>query len=360
FYLACFSTAYASRKCSYMNEELILAIEELRRRRFDQAWFIPVLLDDGEIPDIPIGRGETLRSLQWVDLREDWEAGICAILNMVSPDTETIRSAPVDADRARINSTIINDVDIPSSVATTPSEYVEQLEKLMHATGHSLRSLEACAYVHGDNLPRPITKDALVKAGNWNKLPARPTVQVFVRACLCHKEDLPRALNENPLPPRDLCMCWHQDVRAWMTCYDKIASHRGAIDEWITSLWGRYRSQAANIRITTYGSVGKYAVHNLGLTFKCISLIMYSDRKSAAKALAELLQRDRHDAAAAISGRSWLIETRAPRVISQLAIDDPRAARQLFYAVAEFAPEKAVQLFERAGIPIPQSDPPHP
>ncbi|MGH3940358.1 MAG: toll/interleukin-1 receptor domain-containing protein [Pseudonocardiaceae bacterium] len=84
FFFACFSTSYALRERSYMHEELALAVEELRKRRFGQAWFIPILLDDGEIPDIPIGSGETLRSLQWVSLYDDWDAGICKILAAIS------------------------------------------------------------------------------------------------------------------------------------------------------------------------------------------------------------------------------------------------------------------------------------
>ncbi len=51
-----------------MNEELTVAIEELRLRPTDRAWFIPVLLDDCEVPDRSIGAGETLRTLQWIKL----------------------------------------------------------------------------------------------------------------------------------------------------------------------------------------------------------------------------------------------------------------------------------------------------
>jgi hypothetical protein len=81
FYIACFSTAYNARTRSYMNEELTLAIEELRQRATNQQWFIPVLLDQCEIPQRSIGAGETLRSLQWVRLYEDWNEGIARILS---------------------------------------------------------------------------------------------------------------------------------------------------------------------------------------------------------------------------------------------------------------------------------------
>jgi hypothetical protein len=33
-----------------MNEELALVIEEVRQRPTDQAWFIPVGLDDCQVP----------------------------------------------------------------------------------------------------------------------------------------------------------------------------------------------------------------------------------------------------------------------------------------------------------------------
>src|SRR5690348_1604790 len=43
FFIACFSKAYDVRSKSYMNIELTLAIEQLRLRPADRAWFIPVL-----------------------------------------------------------------------------------------------------------------------------------------------------------------------------------------------------------------------------------------------------------------------------------------------------------------------------
>ncbi|MGK7872980.1 MAG: toll/interleukin-1 receptor domain-containing protein [Xenococcaceae cyanobacterium] len=85
FFVACFSKEYAHKSKSYMNEELILAIEELRQYPTNRAWFIPVKLSDCEIPDRDIGAGETLRDIQWVDLIEDWERGVHNILKVISP-----------------------------------------------------------------------------------------------------------------------------------------------------------------------------------------------------------------------------------------------------------------------------------
>ena len=64
FFIACFSKEYDERDKTYMNEELTFAIEELRQKPIDQAWFIPVKLNKCEIPDRDIGGGDTLRDLE--------------------------------------------------------------------------------------------------------------------------------------------------------------------------------------------------------------------------------------------------------------------------------------------------------
>ena len=67
-FIACFSRQGLRRQKSYQNEELTLAIEQLRLRRPEEPWFIPVRFDDCHVPDLDIGRGRTLRSLNFVDL----------------------------------------------------------------------------------------------------------------------------------------------------------------------------------------------------------------------------------------------------------------------------------------------------
>jgi hypothetical protein len=44
------------------NEELILAIEQLRQRPPEEPWLIPVRFDACQIPDRDIGAGRTLNS----------------------------------------------------------------------------------------------------------------------------------------------------------------------------------------------------------------------------------------------------------------------------------------------------------
>jgi hypothetical protein len=67
-FIACFSQASISRVKGYYNEELVLAIEQLRLRPLDNPWLIPVRFDECEIPDRDIGGGRTLMSIQCADL----------------------------------------------------------------------------------------------------------------------------------------------------------------------------------------------------------------------------------------------------------------------------------------------------
>lgn len=86
FFLACFSKEHSERDTTYMNEELLIAIEELRLRPTDRAWFIPIKLNECEIPNQSIGPNETLRDLQYVALYEDWESGIQSIVKVIRPE----------------------------------------------------------------------------------------------------------------------------------------------------------------------------------------------------------------------------------------------------------------------------------
>ena len=67
-FIACFSSRSAARQLSYQNEELMLAIDQLRRRQPDAPWLIPVRFDDCEVPDFEIGAGRTLAAINRADL----------------------------------------------------------------------------------------------------------------------------------------------------------------------------------------------------------------------------------------------------------------------------------------------------
>lgn len=67
-----------------MNEELTLAVDELRSRPRDRIWFIPAVFPGGEVPDLSIGAGKTLRDLNYILLSQDtWSANIARIINAI-------------------------------------------------------------------------------------------------------------------------------------------------------------------------------------------------------------------------------------------------------------------------------------
>ncbi len=75
-FIACFSRKSVSKETSYQNEELTLAVEQLRLRPPGDSWLLPVRLDDCEIPDREIGGGRTLASIQYLDLFGDRQAEV--------------------------------------------------------------------------------------------------------------------------------------------------------------------------------------------------------------------------------------------------------------------------------------------
>ena len=83
-FIACFSSHGVSRAKSYQNEELLLAVDQLRLRRPDVPWLIPVRLDNCSIPDMEIGGGRTLSSIQGVDLfGNNRDEGIARLVSAV-------------------------------------------------------------------------------------------------------------------------------------------------------------------------------------------------------------------------------------------------------------------------------------
>jgi hypothetical protein len=86
YFIACFSTEYESRDKSYMNEELMLAIDELRQYSAKKTWFIPVLLSECNVPALSIGGGQTLLDFQWVNLYSDWDLGFQKLLRVLKSD----------------------------------------------------------------------------------------------------------------------------------------------------------------------------------------------------------------------------------------------------------------------------------
>ena len=99
FFVACFSHNYSARTRSYMNEELLIAIQEVRLRPEEAAWFIPLRLDDCEIPDRRIGPELSIRLIQWVDMFPDWAKGVEHLVEAIGPSPRSVPLEPLSAFR---------------------------------------------------------------------------------------------------------------------------------------------------------------------------------------------------------------------------------------------------------------------
>lgn len=174
FFIACFSTEVNARNQTYMSEELKVAIEELHRRPVDRVWFIPVKLNECEIPDIDIGGGETLRDLQYVDLHKNWDVGIQRLLDTISVtsvhDKKHSTDVPTDEGNECVlfrsidgrhyfipfqkvcwDSTEISLTLCPNSSAQTA--FLSGLRKRLRnvPAGSSIDQLEAIAFAHQED-----------------------------------------------------------------------------------------------------------------------------------------------------------------------------------------------------------------
>jgi hypothetical protein len=83
-FVACFSRQSLSQGKSFMNDELLDAVDQLRLRGHDQPWIFPVRFDDCVIPEISLGGGRTLSSIQWIDLFGDrYEQNIKSLVDAI-------------------------------------------------------------------------------------------------------------------------------------------------------------------------------------------------------------------------------------------------------------------------------------
>jgi len=193
FFIACFSTAYTSRERSYMNEELSLAIEQLRQMQPSQSWFIPIKLSECEIPSISINAVETLNDIQYVGLYPDWSKGFQRILSVILPNE-------IEA--------FDNNVRRTTAIHSTEDELLngEQKKALNVLTNADLpgdRILAAKELGSHRPCPKPIIDALVERLGDKNQMVAsichqilldigEPAKDSLVNAIFYSKKDEPR------------------------------------------------------------------------------------------------------------------------------------------------------------------------
>jgi hypothetical protein len=89
YFLACFSNAYEARTETHMNEEILLAIEILRRKSFNSGWFIPIKLTPCTIPTFNIGAGYTLQDIHYLDFSQEWDQSMNGLIEKIKREEDT-------------------------------------------------------------------------------------------------------------------------------------------------------------------------------------------------------------------------------------------------------------------------------
>jgi hypothetical protein len=77
---------------TYMNEELLLGVEILRRKPFNSGWLIPVKLSPCAIPQHDIGGGKTLQDIQYLSFYEDWDREIGRLVDIIKQEKPPVKA----------------------------------------------------------------------------------------------------------------------------------------------------------------------------------------------------------------------------------------------------------------------------
>lgn len=92
FFLACFSEQQTRKPETYMNEELLLGIDILRRKPFNSGWLIPVKLSPCTIPQHDIGAGKTLQDIQYLSFYEDWDREVGRLVDIIKQEKPPVKT----------------------------------------------------------------------------------------------------------------------------------------------------------------------------------------------------------------------------------------------------------------------------
>jgi hypothetical protein len=172
FFVACFSQAYAARTRTHMNEELLIAIAEVRLRPAETSWFIPIRLDECEIPDRRIGPELTIRSFQWLDMFPDWARSVDSLVEAIGPFPRPELLAPSSERRKVFH---------PELQGYPRLQIGQKLDKIRDRIKHSAMKVESCYPAHKvdtETLARPNMGDLYqwircrsnyLPAGDWTE-----------------------------------------------------------------------------------------------------------------------------------------------------------------------------------------------
>ena len=91
-FLVCFSDKYEKKTETYMNEELLLGVDTLRRKPFGSGWLIPVKPSPCQIPRLDIGAGKTLQDLHYLCFYEDWDREMKRLIDVIKREESPVQT----------------------------------------------------------------------------------------------------------------------------------------------------------------------------------------------------------------------------------------------------------------------------
>ena len=308
FFIACFSSEYVARDRSYMNEELTLAIDELRARPSNRIWFIPILINDTAIPSRPISHAEDLSDIQAVKLYENWIDGVRRILRVLKHDDQV---------SARINY-LLNILEQPFHIERLHA--LEQLRDLGPAAGEAIpvlvktlkdqdevaRGLAAAAL--GSIGPTPEAIPALVEALKDRVFKVRELAAIalngidlpppLLAAALQHQDAEVRIATVwiltilGPIAVPTIAMALKdQDTKVRQQAASKLGGMGPAAAEAVPALIEALKDQGEEVRrsaASALGSIGPVAVEAIPALVKTLKDQDEGARRFAAFALAEI------------------------------------------------------------------------
>lgn len=88
YFIACFSKEFLEKERTFANAELELAYKQITERNGNK-WFIPIALNEFEIPRKSIGT-KRLRDFQFVRMYPDWQTGVNKILKALGRNSNIL------------------------------------------------------------------------------------------------------------------------------------------------------------------------------------------------------------------------------------------------------------------------------
>jgi TIR domain len=195
-FIACFSTNSQSRQVSGQNEELMLAVDQLRLRRPEQPWLIPVRFDDVALPEIEIGGGRTLNSIQRADLIDDtWDEGaarlVAGVVRALKGQDAPIPTTPPVSIQAQLKAALrdpAGDITLSDQLLSLANQITTQIasDDLLPTTSDSLKgSIEDATLYIADVAETCVdvlspAVDAIIATAQWVRPDQTPILSRFV------------------------------------------------------------------------------------------------------------------------------------------------------------------------------------